>query len=1107
MMNLVQSATAALHVLKDQLAQIEPSAQMVSHATLRRIVKEHRHMNGFSLGLPLRSGYLLPLEDYCAIEDEPVKHRDSLSPEWKLLLPEPTYRQRTNWPLRELQRLVWRQLFFLRLQRQLLLSLQQGQLTEQALCERQHRIGWVAYDEIRQVLIRDRYVLPPWNETELWITFVSLFWELHFFQPDALPVWFPSFTIDQTLIDWMRQDIDVESVWQASRLGELHELQLPTASVEAEAHDIDDTRKAATRPPASESIKLTIRWDRQWLLRLADYARSKGNYVRSAILRVRLARNVPEAAEVLQAQAHDDLDQMLSQLQQCLESPASTLALWRLVLHQLLAPASHGLWPVAARFLYDLQKVYLDLSKPLFTTDLIVWIRTLGQQPIRRPLPHVPRALALRHLRRVLKRLPSLSLALPIHNELKKVVESCIEDQESKLRQQLKPVLTEALQGGGLVPQNRPEQIGLAKIVAGLSDHIVDRGRCTFSQLRDTLSGNQLKLNDLISPMEFIKGDALLKTDRQLAFAVDGLYRPGEFYLRWFQSLSSLAFGTKSGRFLTRYLAIPFGSAFCILEFALHFLNPLLKHLPPDALKFAFWWSVLGLGLYLMGLIYVPLVQQVSLRVVHKLGQLLQLVFIRLPRWMVDLPPIKRFLNLRSVQWCTRHLVSPLLVMMLTALLLYLWGFSEWTTWSYSLAIFGLHLGLKLTKPGREWLDSGTDALLLVWERIRFDFIPGLFRWIMDFFQTLVHSIERLLYSVDEWLRFRGGENSVSIVCKTLIGVIWFCITYVLRFAINLLIEPQINPLKHFPVVTVSHKLLLPTIPHVAQLLEKVSPGYSVVEYQAYATSLVSGIPGIFGFLVWELKENWKLYAANRADTIRPMIIGHHGETMSRLFRPGFHSGTIPKIFAKWRHATRRYAMRTGTKALAARHRLSLEHVQHDLDHFFYREGLAYFQPDFGWSIGPVRLQQLLVATNRCDVYFICEGHEDARPLHLALWEQHRRLIGQVVDLGWQSSLAEHDQEHVRMVCLGLMAQAGVNVLLLDELQQRDSRPEWQEQPVELMFRSEGPTLIATDHWTLLKSMPWPECKHVQLKRQNRDLSYQRFELTWEEWLRFWSNR
>ncbi len=50
--------------------------------------------------------------------------------------------------------------------------------------------------------------------------------------------------------------------------------------------------------------------------------------------------------------------------------------------------------------------------------------------------------------------------------------------------------------------------------------------------------------------------------------------------------------------------------------------------------------------------------------------------------------------------------------------------------------------------------------------------------------------------------------------------MLWFFVAYVVRFCVNLLIEPQVNPIKHFPVVTVSHKLLWPfASPHADALV------------------------------------------------------------------------------------------------------------------------------------------------------------------------------------------------------------------------------------------------------------------------------------------------
>ena len=69
----------------------------------------------------------------------------------------------------------------------------------------------------------------------------------------------------------------------------------------------------------------------------------------------------------------------------------------------------------------------------------------------------------------------------------------------------------------------------------------------TLGDLRDALSRNNLKQPDFAGAADFLRGDALLRADGRLAVALDGVYQRGEFYLRWMQRFSSLAFGTRTG--------------------------------------------------------------------------------------------------------------------------------------------------------------------------------------------------------------------------------------------------------------------------------------------------------------------------------------------------------------------------------------------------------------------------------------------------------------------------------------------------------------------------------------------------------------------------------
>ena len=85
-----------------------------------------------------------------------------------------------------------------------------------------------------------------------------------------------------------------------------------------------------------------------------------------------------------------------------------------------------------------------------------------------------------------------------------------------------------------------------------------------------------------------------------------------------------------------------------------------------------------------------------------------------------------------------------------------------------------------------------------------------MFRFIVDLFHRILESVDRLLYTVDELLRFRSGERKLTTAVRGAPGIGWSAVNYTIRFCVTLLIEPQVNPIKHFPVVTVSHKLIWP---------------------------------------------------------------------------------------------------------------------------------------------------------------------------------------------------------------------------------------------------------------------------------------------------------
>jgi len=150
----------------------------------------------------------------------------------------------------------------------------------------------------------------------------------------------------------------------------------------------------------------------------------------------------------------------------------------------------------------------------------------------------------------------------------------------------------------------------------------------------------------------------------------------------------------------------------------------------------------------------------------------------------------------------------------------------------------------------------------------------------------------------------------------------------------TLLIEPQVNPIKHFPW---SRCLTRSSGRSVRCISRSCWP----IRWQGWANTIATAtgflLPGVFGFLAWELKENWRLYAANRPTSLQPVRIGRHGETMLRLLRLGFHSGTLPRLFGKLR-AAGETSLRTGNWKAVHRHLGSLQHVEESARDFVDRE-------------------------------------------------------------------------------------------------------------------------------------------------------------------------
>jgi hypothetical protein len=364
------------------------------------------------------------------------------------------------------------------------------------------------------------------------------------------------------------------------------------------------------------------------------------------------------------------------------------------------------------------------------------------------------------------------------------------------------------------------------------------------------------------------------------------------------------------------------------------------------------------------------------------------------------------------------YVLRPVFLTAFLAILARLLGFQ----WSH-------HVLLELTLLAALFLNSAlgrfvaevtTHYLMRLWRDLRIRVIGSLVQWTMDVFRELVTTLERMINLIDEWLRMRRGSSRMIRTFKLLGGFLWFIIAYVVIFVFTLLVEPQINPIKHFPVVTVSHKLILPTGPAIVQQLSSVL-GTPLANTLVWTTIWL--IPGVCGFLVWELKENWRLYRANRPRTIRCESIGSHGETMLRLLRPGFHSGTLPKAFSALRRAVQRGESSDGKRF--RRRWATIRRVEVDVQRFVERELLSLLTDDGFLAGAAISVRSVRSSTNRIDVELTCTMWPEQSTI-LTWAYVAGTLAGSVSPTGWVNHLQQGDLATLGAAVSGLFQRAGV---------------------------------------------------------------------------------
>ncbi|HEY4311838.1 MAG TPA: hypothetical protein VGN12_20490 [Pirellulales bacterium] len=1087
-----------LRELERAVRAADPAALLVAPRILRRVIKQNARLPGFGLHVPHRKSYVLPRGELLELVDPDeldLASGDEL-PETVILLSRPTAERLVVNTAADNLTSCWRLLFHARVHQALDQQVAVGHLSPAEVQKRIAQIGTSEFAEIRAVLKQEDFLIPPATDLSIYIEFAALFLELRFFADAFLHSYFPAIDDFARIDKLLAEDLDAAALFQATRPPGAPELpaRRDTAAEEL-AHQIPEPQPPMYGLPSIRAMRR--------LLDKAARSSVRGNLVRAAILRVAAAtRGNAEQSRLARSEARADMDRLAERLQAALGFDDDEREDWARMLALLTTQAARGFWTSEARLLYDLQKVCVDHERGVYTFDLPRWIRSGFRAPIKRLLPGQRNVLFSKHLRSAVRRLAAIRVSERVRARMGVLLQVAVERAEENLRSRFRPTIAAALDRVPLRSQNLPEGVAREKLIEELLDRIVERGFLTMGDLRDGLSRNNLKMPDVASLRQLILGDQLLQTNWQLAENMDGVYHRGEIYLTLPQRLSSLAFGTPLGRFLTQYVVLPFGGAFLIQKGVQHIIAPHSEQSVFDPFGLV---ALAYMGFFLLGLLHVHRFRMICLDVVWLAGRAARSLFIDLPKQLLELPVVQSIVHSVYFRLLQRGLFKPLLVTAVVAPLMS-YGFGVTITAWRGLTIFLIANLVLNSRIGRDVDELISDWLAQAWHRFRIRVLAALLRFIMDVFSRLLENIERMLYTVDEWLRFRTGERPTAVAVKAVLGVLWFFVNYFIRFAVTLLIEPQINPIKHFPVVTVSHKILLPlTVPFDHFLRGPLGSVWAAT----IAPTVVLLLPGVFGFLVWELKENWRLYAANRPKNLGPIAIGHHGEAMVQFMRVGFRSGTLPKLFAKLRRANRK-AYWSGKWKVASKHLAGLHHAEEDLRRFVDRDLLLILRHSHGWCGLPIEAGRIGLATNRVLFELVCPDVADDS-LWLEFEERHGWLVAGIYQRGWLDMLRDTQRNTLDNALAGFYKEAGAD-LVLDQLETQLAAHDvsYAIDDAGLMVWPDRSSADAT----LVPLRDWPPAPRghlpamlpaVPLNRPER-LVFARAAISWQRWVTVWDH-
>lgn len=649
-------------------------------------------------------------------------------------------------------------------------------------------------------------------------------------------------------------------------------------------------------------------------------------------------------------------------------------------------------WSTERFILLDLENAYIDGNTKFCELSVRSWIFSFGKEKLITPLLYNGHMRRLKHLRSAYKKTQKMKLEQQVLEKYVNTVRKALQKTKQKISAQIEPVVVAAMEEQNFPRKTLDQKMAFHKVQKGYLDIISEDGYSYFARLRDLVSRNRMALENL-ETKQVVTGDQLIKLDRLLGKQLRGIHRPAELYIRFLQIVSAMFFGTPTGRFMCKFFFFPFGGAVVLMVL----LQILLEH-------------------------FIPGIDLISGPYILSTGAVLQLFFYveHSRTWLkkIILKPLK-YIGTAPIQLLRKFptLIQKTLILPFTgSIVLFsmvyfrfyrevlLYKPAHWSNAYYYEIIYMVCVVLAFiffnSRLGTIVKNTFIEFLALIVQALGRGLLIRFLSFLLYLSRITLEKIEHASYIVSDYLRLIYGARYTTSLFKATMALIWFPLAYVITLYIVLFLEPQINPLK-FPIVSITYKLLLVfpdvyfkiivTIQNIANAILPAIMAYSFAWFTAFVFT------GLFGFLGWELKENWQLYKENWRKSIAANKIGKKGKTIVQFLRPGFHSGTIPHLFDKLRHARIKMQQNQRDFSPVLPLQREMETVKHELQTYITRDFVLMLQmhPVFAAKFS-IKVENIECTYNTIYTTIVMESENDRYRFTIYFQEKNHHLIATI---------------------------------------------------------------------------------------------------------------